>query len=482
MRPVCLPEKYEIIKTLGSGGMGHVWHARDRILQRDVALKVLSEKFAADPQFVQRFTTEARAVASLNHPNIVQIYEFGQTDGGHYLAMELIDGPSLKDELKHRGRFSEAETLAVARPACAALAVAHAAGIVHRDIKPDNIMFTRARQFKLVDLGLAKRLDEEVSQTMTGQSLGTPHFISPEQILGAGVVDARADIYSLGATMYYLATGTVPFDGSSGAHIMSRHLNDPLPDPRHKAPDLTPDFCHILGRMMAKEPRDRFQNIAEVATDLQALQQGETIDRTEPVATAVQETIFMSSPDLTQTAPTVTWDEEDLRRLVKALAGHIGPLAGMLVRKAQRKAHSRAQLVEELVSHIPDTADRESFRAKCERLARGEQTTRIEMPSNLDPGATMAMTQPLGTPSASKARLDSAVGRQSGGTVFVLEPEVRDRVVQAMADHIGPVARVVVKRELSGAKDLADLTNRLLANLPDEAARRSFKISIEKLA
>ncbi|MDX2473000.1 MAG: serine/threonine-protein kinase [Candidatus Krumholzibacteria bacterium] len=478
MRPVCLPEKYEIIKTLGQGGMGAVWHARDRILQRDVALKVLSEKYATDPHFVQRFTTEARAVASLNHPNIVQIYEFGQTEGGHFLAMELIDGPSLKDELKHRGRFSEAETLAVARQACGALAVAHAAGIVHRDIKPDNIMFTRTRQFKLVDLGLAKRLDEEISQTMTGQSLGTPHFISPEQILGAGEIDGRTDIYSLGATMYYLATGSVPFDGSSGAHIMSRHLNDPLPDPRHKAPDLSSDFCRVLGRMMAKEPRDRYQNIAEVATDLQAVQQGGSIDHTEPVATAVQETIFMSSPDLTEAAPAVTWDDDDLLRLGKALAGHIGPLAGMLVRNARRKAHSREQLVDELASHIPDQKARDAFRKKCARLVRGEQTTKIDTPPDLDPGATMAMPQPIN----SKTRLDSTVGHHSGDVVFALEPDVRDRMVQALADHIGPVARIVLKRELRGVRSFTELTNRLLANLPDEATRRTFEAKVQGLA
>lgn len=466
MRPVCLPEKYEIIGTLGSGGMGTVWHARDRILQRDVALKVLAEKFADDPQFVQRFMTEARAAASLNHPNIVQIYEFGTTDRGHFLAMELIDGSSLKTELKQRGRFSEAETIALARQACAALAVAHAAGIVHRDIKPDNMMFTRSRQFKLVDLGLAKKLADETSQTMTGQSLGTPHFISPEQILGAGGIDARADIYSLGATMYYLATGAVPFDGTSGAHIMSRHLNDPLPDPRHRAPDLSPDFCRILGRMMAKDPGDRYQDITAVDSDLQTLQRGDRISGVTPVATAVQDTIFISSPDLSQGPPPVTWDEDELTRLTSALARYVGPLARVLVGKARKSCCNWAELVEELSGHISDPADQAAFCAKGERVSRGEQTTQVSVAGAADPGATMALP---------------GVGADKPPAGLVLNENTMTTLAQALADQIGPVARVVVRREAARATDLADLSERLLANIEGGTAKAAFRQAIRDL-
>ena len=160
MKPVCLPEKYEIIGELGSGGMGLVYHARDRVLDREVALKVLSSQLAANPDYVQRFLTEARAAASLNHPNIVQIYDFGKTGNGHYLAMELIRGHSLKAELKKVGRFSEAHTIELVLTACRTLGVAHRAGIVHRDVKPDNMMFTENREFKLVDLGYC---DQRVS-------------------------------------------------------------------------------------------------------------------------------------------------------------------------------------------------------------------------------------------------------------------------------------------------------------------------------
>lgn len=477
MRPVCIPEKYEILGTLGSGGMGMVWHGRDRILQREVALKVLSDKFADDPKFVQRFTTEARAAASLNHPNIVQIYEFGQTDGGHFLAMELVDGPSLKMELKRRGRFSESETITLARQACAALKVAHAAGIVHRDIKPDNMMFTSDRQFKLVDLGLAKKLDDEISQTMTGQSLGTPHFISPEQILCCGEIDARADIYSLGATLYYLATGSVPFEGSSGAHIMSRHLNDPLPDPRRVAPDLSPDFCRVLGRMMAKEPKDRYFDMATLDVDLLMLTKGGKIDHVAPMATTVQETIFMSSPDLGHETVAVSWDEENLKSLAAALAQYVGPMAKLLVEKASQKAGSCGQLVAELSEHIPAGDERDAFRARCDRLASGGQISHLTLPDVHDPGATMAMAPTAGQ----HAQLDSAATGQSHGVVFQLNDKTLAVISHALAEQIGPVARILVKREMKVARDLTDLTSRLLTNVSGVKPRREFEMAMKRL-
>ena len=491
MRPVCLPEKYEILGTLGQGGMGTVYHARDRILDRHVALKVLSDKVADDPQFVQRFTTEARAAASLNHPHIVQIYEFGETGGGHFLAMELIDGPSLKAELNLRGRFSESQTIALARQACEALAVAHAAGVVHRDIKPDNIMFTRDGRFKLVDLGLAKRLSDDSGQTMTRQSMGTPHFISPEQIMGVGELDARADIYSLGATLYYLATGAVPFEGSSGPHIMSRHLNDPLPDPRLKAPDLGAPFCRVLGRMMAKSPDDRYQRIIEVDSDLQRLQQGGDIGPVEAVASAVQETIFISSPDLDHESglgmPTVTWNEVELRRVADALARHVGPVATTLVRNARQRATSRADLVERLAAHLRNDTDRGVFRAKCERLAAGGETTLVgptpvasgpsagpasgpaDRPPE-DPGATISLSS-TEIPGAARVEPD-LVG------AFRLDEAAERRIIRALAEHIGPVARVLVRREADRAGSLSDLAARLAANLTDADARRAFEADV----
>jgi hypothetical protein len=464
VKPVCLPEKYEIIGELGAGGMGLVYHARDRVLDREVALKVLSDKLAANPDFVQRFLTEARAAASLNHPNIVQIYDFGKTGNGHYLAMELIRGHSLKTELKKVGRFSEAHTIELVLTACRTLAVAHQAGIVHRDVKPDNMMFTENREFKLVDLGLAKSLDDDGGYTHTGQSLGTPHFISPEQIKGDRVIDGRADIYSLGATMYNLATGHVPFDGSSGAHIMSRHLNDPLTDPRKFAPDLSDGFCRILGRMMAKDPADRFQDMAALEKELLVLQGGGDPAQVSAVPAGVQGTVFSASPAVHATHPPVIWEEESITKVIRRLAEYVGPLAKVLVRQAMRTAESWDELSRGLAENIAGPVDRAAFLRACARIGEGGGTSALNMPT----GSSGDLTQPVDTD------LLTVAMNQADVPSFELDENEKARVVGLLAEKIGPVASVLVKRELKKVGSLADLTASLARSIPDEHSRRSF--------
>ena len=464
MKPVCLPEKYEILGELGEGGMGLVYHARDVVLDREVALKMLSEQFAVDPSFVQRFLTEARAAASLNHPNIVQIYEFGQAGKSHFLAMELVRGSTLRKELKKVGRFPEARTLDIVLVACRTLAFAHRAGIVHRDVKPDNMMFTEQGDFKLVDLGLAKSMHENVSNTMTGQSLGTPHFISPEQIMGTRTIDARADIYSLGATMYNLATGSVPFDGSSGAHIMARHLNDPLPDPRFAAPELSMGFCQVLGRMMAKDPADRYQNMEELEVDLRHLRKGALPENAGPVPTALQATVFRTSPDSSLGQPAVNWDEKSLERVTRSLAGYVGPLAKVLVRKACAHAANWDELGQELAGHIRVEKDRAAFRQVCDRIGDGGGSTAFPSPSQI----SSAMTVPFDSGNLT-VPMDS-----SASPAFVLDEEETNRVAGLLADRIGPVAATLVRREMKKASSLTDLVEKLARSIPDENLRRTF--------
>ncbi|MFT5233659.1 MAG: serine/threonine protein kinase [Candidatus Krumholzibacteriia bacterium] len=476
-----IPDKYEILGKLGHGGMGTVWLGRDRSLDRKVALKVLANKYAEDPKFVKRFETEAQAAASLNHPNIVQIYEFGKTKTGHFIAMELIDGPSLKDELKLIGRFSESQTIELARQVCAALGVAHSAGIVHRDIKPDNMMFTSKRQFKLVDLGLVKRLSDEVSHTVTGQSMGTPHFISPEQILGLGQVDARADIYSLGATIYYLATGTVPFDGSSGAHIMSRHLNDPLPDPRHVAPDLSDDFCCILGRMMAKKPEERYQDMHALDRDFYTLQRGGLVTHFGPVETAMQDTIFMPSADLTHTGKKIEWDVEELRRISVFLSNHVGPLAKVLVKKASEKGLSHEELYTELEGHVRTKEGRQAFAALWEKISEGHSSSLGESSSVSDGySPTIALQGAAGQ--SHSAPTGSEPGFASGSVPpgFALDPTTKEALINALMMHVGPVAKVLVQRKLKKSKSVKELVAKLSKNIPSVAAQSAFAEAVAR--
>jgi len=386
---------YEVLEELGAGGMGRVYRAKNVTLERIVALKTLSEQFSKDEGFVQRFLKEARAAARLNHPNIVQIYDFGCVDGVYYLAMEYVDGQSLRALLKH-ARFNERDAVLLMRHAVAALTVAHAEGIVHRDIKPDNLMLTARRdKLKLVDLGIAKRIGEQEGLTQTGQAVGTPQYISPEQIRGVRDIDARADIYSLGATFFQLVTGHPPYEGTSGALVMSMHLTEPLPDPRTYAPGLSEDVCRVLRIMMAKEREDRYPDVLALDRDLYKLQIGESLGpATGPALSGV--TTFIgtdagrvpphtpshtpASPPATPAAtprpltsspaapaptpaPGPTFREEDLHFVEVELAKRIGPVARVLVKKAAKSAPNLVALGAALADNIPDEEGRRAFRA-----------------------------------------------------------------------------------------------------------------------
>ena len=268
-------DDYEIQAKLGEGGMGAVFKARQVSLDRIVALKVLAPKLATDASFVSRFLREARATAKLNHPNIVAGIGVGSAGGYHYFAMEFIEGESLKKRLEANGCLPEAEVLRIGAAMASALAHAHAAGIVHRDVKPDNIMMARDGTPKLADLGLAKAENvEDASLTQAGTALGTPHYMAPEQAAGEGEIDGRADTYSLGCTLYHLATGHTPFQAKTSAAIMVKHLNDQMPHPRTLRPDLSDGFCLILSRMVARDREDRYADLNDAAADMEAVARG----------------------------------------------------------------------------------------------------------------------------------------------------------------------------------------------------------------
>jgi eukaryotic-like serine/threonine-protein kinase len=395
---------YEVLEELGSGGMGKVYRAKNVTLERIVALKTLAPQFSADQEFVRRFLKEARAAARLNHPNIVQIYDFGCVDDTYYLAMEYVDGQSLRALLK-RYRFVESDAVLLIRHVVAALAVAHAEGIVHRDIKPDNLMLTtKGDRVKLVDLGIAKHMGEEQSLTQTGQAVGTPAYISPEQIRGVRDIDARADIYSLGATFFQLLTRQAPYKGTSGALVMSMHLTQPLPDPRIYEPGLSEGVCRVLRKMMAKAREERYPNVYELDQDLYRLQIGELPEPDEPsasdmvtLASSDREGLLRSTspPSPTPVRPTSpfpdaeaptgtpppatpsptptaapTFRDEDLHFVEVELAKHIGPLARVLVKRAAKSATSLVMLGAALADNIPEEEGRRAFRAVVRARAR----------------------------------------------------------------------------------------------------------------
>jgi predicted Zn finger-like uncharacterized protein len=261
---------YVVKGLLGVGGMGHVYLAHDPHLDRDVAIKVLPREFAADEERVNRFLREARLAAKIQHPNTVIIHQVTVEDGLASIVMELLNGGSLEEIVAERGPMPWREATQAIRDAAAGLAAAHEIGLVHRDVKPANLMRTGKGVTKVVDFGLV-RATEGVSQlTQQGTILGTPAYMAPEQWMGKEA-DARTDLYSLVCTYYYLLTGQTPYEAPSTPSLGYQHRYEPFPDPRKLAPDLPLAVCRVLARGAEKGPADRYQTAAELIAALDEL-------------------------------------------------------------------------------------------------------------------------------------------------------------------------------------------------------------------
>jgi tetratricopeptide (TPR) repeat protein len=255
------PGRYQLVGELGRGGMGIVYKAKDTVLDRPVAYKVLPDSFKENPQALANFQREAKAAAKLNHPNIVTVFDTGEQDGRYYIAMEFVDGTTLKEIIRRRGVISPAGIMHVMVQLCEALAYAHEQKVVHRDIKPANAMWTRDKKVKIMDFGLAKLVEEVRNHTTV--VAGTPYYMSPEQTLGKNI-DHRTDIYSLGVTIFEMATGTVPF---KEGNIPYHHVHTAAPDVRERRSDLPPALAAIVNRCLAKDPADRFQSTREILAE-----------------------------------------------------------------------------------------------------------------------------------------------------------------------------------------------------------------------
>ncbi len=260
---------FDILRVLGRGGMGTVYQARDLKQDRVVALKILAQKWLNDAEFIARFEREAKAVSALTHPNIVQSFGSGRLSWRPYLMMEFVAGESLGHLLRVNRRLDEVQALTIARDVASALGHAHAQGIIHRDVKPDNVLIAEDGRVKLTDFGLAKLLQDTDELTRSGVAVGTPHYISPEQISATRHVDHRADLYGLGAMLYHMLTGSVPFDAPSNNEILLKHVDEAAPDPRTKVPNTSAASAVIIARLLAKRPDDRYANAAELVLDLE---------------------------------------------------------------------------------------------------------------------------------------------------------------------------------------------------------------------
>jgi eukaryotic-like serine/threonine-protein kinase len=266
-------DRYALSRLLGEGGMGRVYLATDRLLQREVALKVLREQYAEDAEFVGRFEREAKAAASLNYPNIVQVYDLGSTaDGTYYIAMEHVPGGTLKDKILEEGPVEAAEAVHLASQVADALGVAHARGIVHRDVKPQNVLLDAEGDAKVADFGVARAASAS-SVSSGGLVLGTAKYMSPEQATGEPVGPA-SDLYSLGVVLYEMLTGEVPFDADSEVGVAMKHINEPPRPPREKNPAVPEGLEAVVMKLLRKRPEDRHPGAAELVADLQRLEEG----------------------------------------------------------------------------------------------------------------------------------------------------------------------------------------------------------------
>jgi serine/threonine-protein kinase len=263
--------EYRLLKKLGQGGMGTVYLAQQESLDRKVALKVLSKELAAKPAFVERFKREAKLMAKLDHPNILRCFGAGEVAGHHYLAMEFVEGGSVESWLKRLGKFELGDAMHITIACARALEHAHGLTMVHRDIKPDNLLLTGKGIVKLADLGLAKAQDDDLSLTKTGTGAGTPLYMAPEQARDVKNVDGRTDIYAMGCMLYCFLTGQLPFTGETLIEVIDAKTKGKFTPARRLEPDIPPRLDLIIDKMIAPSPSVRYQTCAELLADLEGL-------------------------------------------------------------------------------------------------------------------------------------------------------------------------------------------------------------------
>jgi eukaryotic-like serine/threonine-protein kinase len=271
--------RYLVESELGRGGMATVFKGTDTVLGRPVAVKVLSPQYSGDANFVTRFRREAQAAASLNHPNLVSVYDTGTDDGVHFIVMEYVEAKTLADYLAGGGRIMPERSIEIAEAVCDALSVAHAHGIIHRDIKPANVMITSKGDVKVTDFGIARVITGADTLAQTAAVLGTASYLSPEQAQSQPV-DQRSDIYSLGVALYEMVTGRPPFSGDSPVMVASKHVLEQPTPPSKLNPDVSPELEAVIMKAMAKNPDNRYQDAEEMKADLERARLGQGVQAT----------------------------------------------------------------------------------------------------------------------------------------------------------------------------------------------------------
>ena len=263
-------DRFEVIGTIGEGGMGKVYRARDEKLGEEVAIKTLRPELVSDPVLVERFKTETRLARKITHRNVVRTHDFGEWGGVYFLTMEYVEGITVRDLIDQRGHLSVSATLAIARQLVDSLAVAHEVGVIHRDIKPQNLLLDADGVLKVMDFGVARLAERSNNLTEAGLILGTPSYMPPEQLLGDSV-DARCDLYAVGVILYECLTGRLPFEAQSTISLIAKVLNDQPAAPNTLQDDVPPAFSSLVMALLSKRADDRIQTAPELAERLAGL-------------------------------------------------------------------------------------------------------------------------------------------------------------------------------------------------------------------
>jgi serine/threonine-protein kinase len=439
-------------RELGRGAMGVIYKADDPDIGRTVAIKLVRADLLEGEdrdRFLARFRHEARAAGRCMHPNIVALYDFAMHDGNPFLAMEYIDGVSLGIELKRIVRFAPAQAVAIVAQVLDALGAAHALGIVHRDVKPANILMLPSGQVKVTDFGISRINTSDLTQD--GTVIGTPAYMSPEQCRGDDV-DARSDLFSVGSVLYELLSGTRAFTGRNSTDVTQRLLNMEPRDLTEFVPGVPMVLAGALRRAMAKPKEARYASAQVMADALRAAIRSGVVANEEP---AGDQTIVMVQRPTPPSAPTSTGiivDDATLDTIERRLARHVGPIARHLVRDAAKRTNSIEALCEAVAHNIGQATERERFIAESRNIS-------------LHRGSGTAIRS---TESRSAIASSGVTGSSHFSTVQI------ERVERALTRALGPIAKLLVKRALPNAATEQALWERLATHIERAPDRETF--------